>query len=66
MLAVLTESPGSMEDTVPCSKAWTQYAAQTAVSHLSLEHNILQKTWPEVLPRGTTRLPVARSLGICS
>lgn len=67
MLVVLIENPGSMEDTLPHSEAWPQYTAHPAVSHLSLEHNILQKTWPEVLlPRGAVRLPVARSVGICS
>ena len=66
VLVVLIENPGSMEDTLPSSEAWPQYTAQPAVSHLGLEHSILQKTWPEVLPRGAVRLPVARSVGICS
>lgn len=38
MLVGLVESPGSTEDTLPCSEAWPQYAAQPAVSHLSSEH----------------------------
>lgn len=66
VLVVLIENPGSMEDTLPCSEAWPQDTAQPAVSHLGLEHIILQKMQTEVLPRGAVRLPMASSVRMCS